>query len=1167
MVFCRSWSRHRFNHDSHYGRNVFSRANTNDDLRRHQTPSTGYSPRRRRSFLRLIFWLVTLPVLSVLVFRPLFLLHPTPDYLILKQLSRQQISNGGNVTGLEAFNEDSRYQDYVLPAYARFAPRRSRFSIVSPRDPLESVTANSSSSYLPRIHAVFICDSPCCINTLYPAIRALVLQTLPPTHLTFVHSCSTSNRNEFRREARRALAGSINIATSYTLRPHVFFHVCTGEDIEPCALDYMAHLANLASPQYPHYTFILSERILLENTAVEKAWLSFTVRPHVNAIRMQSYDFNSLEKAERGADPLLIHPVWPEANYSLSETVVPVPMLYATAAYRTYTVDSYSMESPNVGWLPFIPLIRIASDARMIREPLYSFVHAGIKNYPIFSLARLGKSALPANLYSEYAYYRWSARQDEGEMYKSSTPDAMNMDLEPISFWPVRAKKSQHIMLVLPWMQMGGSEKCMLDVAAATIARGWGVTFVLTMPYWAEDPVGELYLHHEWYNRAVHLTTDVFDLLALGPDQKASRLFRYLLESRQPEFILTSNSRWAYAHASFIRALLPGAVVADYNHMIHKSWDGGGMPRYGANNSAYFDVHLTASHDVTNAMKKWIDVQLLRENSDYVHTCYIGTDASLLHTAEERPNVRETMRHKFGVSESAIVVLFAGRFVVDKGIDVASEVVKMVVKDEVLSKRLVFVFIGSGDQENLLTALSTQTADNSTFVVVQPPATGLEELRDFYAMSDIFLLLSVNEGIALVVYEAMADGLLVMTTDVGGQREIVHNDTGVLLPNYRTISGMANRAVEELKLVVSNPERFSLVRAAGQKLVRSKYTTESFTECVIDHLINAEPKAKERATRFLGDINSRVDHLRTKVALGVEVERWHGKWNRNLVYRPIENFVTVGVKTYVCDESIRNQVENLVRSIRVHHPRVRILLGNDGPTVLSQEAYVQNDPNTEEVRLPSDSGISYGRNVMVNLTTTKFFLLLDDDHIFDDTTSLMTVVNALRDDTFDYVGLRVRNLPGIDEYERLGILIPRYVALIQKFEGMDLTLCVWNENKGPSVYGITHPIPVDVLHNAFLGNTEILRKHPWRNELKVNEHMTFFLDAKDANLSIGYLPSVFVHHRARDYSDCYYKVRFREDKFQQLLRYKDQFLWDIECGKEFPNRVKRHILLKELDVL
>lgn len=1121
-----------------------------------------YISKSRHNVPLFISLLVAIPVLTLLLFRNLLSRSTSQQPSISLSLSETHPHPPQLLP--PPFVLDNSEQNHSLPSHAQLAPRRPVYTLVSPRNLLDSLNHSHDTTLLPRVHAVFVCETPCCVSTVYAATVTLVNQTLPPTHLTFLHSCPQSHHQAFHREARRGLEDQKTSATSFALRPEALFHFCPSQQLQSCALDYFAHLANSASTTYPHISLIMSDRILLEPTAIEKAWLSIHQRPNVNAIRLQAYDYSSLQQAEIHSDPLLIRAAWPQYNDTLTTPIVPLPLLYASSTYRVHTADSYSDNSSNANWLPFI---RIVGEARMLREPLYTPSSAVMTfSTPIFSFGRFPRDALMPHLFSELAYIKWSARQDENDIYSSAIPSINNVDTNTIPHWPVRVKGKPHAMLVLPWLQMGGSEKCMLDITSDLIRRGWGITFVLTMPFWAEDPVGEIALRHEWINRALHLTSDVFDLLSIAPDQRASRVFRYLLESRHPEFVVLSNSRWAYSQVALIKTILPSTVLADYNHMIHSSWEGGGMPRFGSNNSAYFDLHLTASNNVERAMRRWIKPSIIEADPEKVQTCYIGTDASLLRSESELPSVRQSMREKFGFSKSAIIVLFAGRFVVDKGIDVVSEVVKYVAKDGVLSKKVAFIFVGSGNQKEILTSLPHNLPDSeSTFVVVHPPATGLEELRDFYAMSDVFVLPSVNEGIALVVYEAMAEGLLVITTDVGGQRELVTPETGFLLPNFRSVAEMANHTVESLRKVIDNPEHFTVLRKNARDSVKANFTTSHFTKCVFDNLVRVAPKVEHDARNTLLSVDERVRLVRPKVARGLQVERYNGRWNRDVAPRSIEGMVTVGVKTYVCDSSIVNQVGNLVRSIRMHHPKVRVLLGNDGPTPLQGEPFVRDDPYTEEVNLPTDCGISYGRNRMVNLTTTRYFVLLDDDHVFDDTTNLKTVVNGLKMDGFDMVGLRVRNLPGIDEYERIGIVIPRYVGMINKLEGQDLTLCIWNENSGPSVYGITHPIKVDILHNSFLASTDVLRKHPWRNELKVNEHMTFFLDAKAANLSVGYLPSVFVHHRAREYSDCYYKVRFREDKFRKLLPYRDAFLWDVKCGNDFPNRVKRHILVNELD--
>lgn len=997
------------------------------------------------------------------------------------------------------------------------------------------------------MHAIYIC--PTCCHTP-PPLSSLINSTLIPSHLTVLHSCH--DRHGLRKTIRRILS-SVNPISSFLLRPE-FSEILCDSPLSTCLLRY---LSATSSSSHTPYAALLSDRIVLRPVALEKAWLSLRIRPNVSAIRlMQCHISNSA----------VITSVIPLANASISA----VPLVFRMLHYRNAVRSSLSISSEFVESYPFI---RILAQSRLLHEPLYMRL-SDLIDVQLTGLRN--RHLLPPHLFSELAYTRWSSRQDAKQQYQNPliarSVNDLKLKLSPLEMWPMNMPE-RRLMLVMPWMQMGGSEKAMLDIATRAVHMNWGVSFVFTMPFWQEDVLGDISLTHQWMPRAQSVTHDTFDLLALGPLHSSSRLFRYLLESRRPQFVLMANSRWAYYHSAFIRAVLPEAVVADYNHMIHPVWEGGGLPRFGANNSQFFDLHLTASENVATAMRGWIDPQIMKRDSEKVQPCLIGTDPDLLYTGEDWENARRKMRRQFAISDSAVVVLFAGRFVVDKGIDVLAYIVKQTLKDEILAHRMTFLFVGSGtkDDEHILKSLPTSRADGHPLTVVQPPTKGLEELRDYYAMSDIFLLPSVNEGIALVVYEAMAAGLLVITTDVGGQREIVTERTGILLPNHRSVSGMGNHTIASLRKVVSNPAAFKGMVDAGQKLVRQNYTTSKFSSCVMNNLLDAHVRRQDT----LGDVvnnftkesvDENVSALKSVVAKGLAIERYHGLWNRNSVKLAVENLVTIGIKTYICDDSVIAQLQALLRSIRAHYPLVRVLIANDGPTSVVEEKFISEDEYAEEYMLESDSGISYGRNWMVNNTITPYFLLLDDDHVFDDTTNLTVLLDGIRNDEFDIVGMRVRNLPGIDELERTGIVIPRYVALIRKLEDRDLTLCVWNENLGPSIFGITHPIKVDVLHNALVANTDVLQLHGWRNELKVNEHMTFFLDAKDAGLRVGYLPSVFIHHRARDYSDCYFKVRFREDVYRPKLPYKDQFFWDLKCQAKFPARVREHILRYELDV-
>lgn len=58
-----------------------------------------------------------------------------------------------------------------------------------------------------------------------------------------------------------------------------------------------------------------------------------------------------------------------------------------------------------------------------------------------------------------------------------------------------------------------------------------------------------------------------------------------------------------------------------------------------------------------------------------------------------------------------------------------------------------------------------------------------DELSAILSAADVFVLATSNEGWANVFLEAMACGLPVVTTDVGGNKEVVSNDSlGIVVP-------------------------------------------------------------------------------------------------------------------------------------------------------------------------------------------------------------------------------------------------------------------------------------------------------------------------------------------------------------------------------------------------
>jgi glycosyltransferase involved in cell wall biosynthesis len=145
------------------------------------------------------------------------------------------------------------------------------------------------------------------------------------------------------------------------------------------------------------------------------------------------------------------------------------------------------------------------------------------------------------------------------------------------------------------------------------------------------------------------------------------------------------------------------------------------------------------------------------------------------------PEVKDEMRKKLSISEKACVALTVRRLVYKNGIDTLLESAEIAVKE---NSNLVFVVVGEGPDFEEVKAKIAQLGIQRNFRL-----TGFvsdEDLPFYYNVADLFVLPSKSgEGLPLVALEAMACGLPVIATDVGGILEVISEDYGKLVPpNY-----------------------------------------------------------------------------------------------------------------------------------------------------------------------------------------------------------------------------------------------------------------------------------------------------------------------------------------------------------------------------------------------
>ncbi|MCZ7583845.1 MAG: glycosyltransferase [Deltaproteobacteria bacterium] len=184
-------------------------------------------------------------------------------------------------------------------------------------------------------------------------------------------------------------------------------------------------------------------------------------------------------------------------------------------------------------------------------------------------------------------------------------------------------------------------------------------------------------------------------------------------------------------------------------------------------NARKLDRIITVSEDIKRVMVR----SGVREEK--IRVIYGGVDTDRFRPIPER---REAVRRALGVSENATVALVVANLVRQKGhVDYLHAAAQL----KTHLPGVVHLFAGKGDQSVLRENVAELGLEGRVHFL------GFrDDVEDLYAASDFSVVASVaGEGVSGVLRESMACGVPVITTDVGGNAELVtHGQTGARRP-------------------------------------------------------------------------------------------------------------------------------------------------------------------------------------------------------------------------------------------------------------------------------------------------------------------------------------------------------------------------------------------------
>jgi len=161
------------------------------------------------------------------------------------------------------------------------------------------------------------------------------------------------------------------------------------------------------------------------------------------------------------------------------------------------------------------------------------------------------------------------------------------------------------------------------------------------------------------------------------------------------------------------------------------------------------------------------------------------------------------------------VILYAARFCDQKNLRILPDVIEGLLKK---NRNFLLLIAGDGPDRPWLEA---HVCDRYMLHTRMLGSLLPDEMRLLMSATDILLLPSVNEGIAVSLYEALSMEVVPVATAVGGQSELIRPEFGVLLP---TGPKLITSIVEAISLLLTDAGRRREMAQNGRRWVEYRHS-------------------------------------------------------------------------------------------------------------------------------------------------------------------------------------------------------------------------------------------------------------------------------------------------------------------------------------------------------
>lgn len=257
----------------------------------------------------------------------------------------------------------------------------------------------------------------------------------------------------------------------------------------------------------------------------------------------------------------------------------------------------------------------------------------------------------------------------------------------------------------------------------------------------------------DWSFKFTDIATTI---TSLGRETSVSDIqeFSIILDQHRPDILFLCHSRWVYENVNLIKQDYRCPPIIDALHVREPYRIGGGFPELSGckHVNQWLDRSIVISEDLRRLLIKRYTVP-----PEKIVLIPNGVDPSKFCMCDE---ARNELRRTYGISNGEIAIGFIGRLVYQKDpllfVKVAHELAA-------IRPEARFFVVGGGPLENYMRRQVYNSSMDSRFIWMGQ----LPLVKDIIPAFDLLIVTSRYEGMPLVILEALAASVPVVSTNVG----------------------------------------------------------------------------------------------------------------------------------------------------------------------------------------------------------------------------------------------------------------------------------------------------------------------------------------------------------------------------------------------------------------